>query len=136
MKAVEVVERLQQRPYLGGEFQTHETTARLQNTPRLGECDLDAGHVAQPKRDRVEIEAALGEGQPLGVCAKPLDAVEYALVERAGASDLEHALVGIADAADRAAFDYRALWNEVRQCPQCDVAGAAGYVDQQLARAR
>ena len=55
------------------------------------------GHVAQPERDRIEIEAAVGEGQPLGIGRQPFDAAEDAPVERAGAADLEHALVGVAD---------------------------------------
>ncbi len=105
MKAVEIVERLQQRRHFGGEFEAHEPSARLQHPPRLGERRLDMGHVAQAEGDRIEIEAALGEGQPLGVGAQPLDAVEDALVERAGAADLEHTLVGVAD--DGAALDGR-----------------------------
>src|SRR5271169_3719447 len=130
MKAVEIVEQLQRRPYPGGEFETNEAAAWLQYALRLGERGLDAGHIAQPKRDRIEIEAALGEGQPLGVGAQPLDAVEYTPVERAGASDLEHALVGIAD--DRAPLGDCALWSEVLQHTQCDITCATGHVNQLL----
>ena len=71
--------------------------ARLQHAARLGERRVDPGDVPQPEADRVEIDAAVGHWEPLGVGAQPLDTVEYPLVESASASDREHRLADIAD---------------------------------------
>src|SRR6267378_4248203 len=97
LEAVEVVKRLEEGGDLGGEFEAEKMPARLQDAARLGERRVDPGDVSQPEADRVEIDAAVGYGEPLGVGAQPLDTVEYPLVESASASDREHRLADIAD---------------------------------------
>src|SRR5207248_9279868 len=46
LKAVEIVEGLQERCYRRGEFEAQKPPARLQHAARLGECALDPRHVA------------------------------------------------------------------------------------------
>src|SRR6266446_1355572 len=130
-KAVEVVERLQEKRHRRGEFEAEEPPARSQHAAGLGEGALDPGHVAQAEGDRVEVERAVGEGQLLGVAAQPLDAAENAVVECAGAAGFDHLPVGVAD-DDPAA----GIGGEARQRAARDVAGAAGDVEQALAGAR
>src|SRR5580704_4769348 len=124
-KAVEVVERLQQRRHGRGEFEAEKPSTWLQDAARLGEGALDPGHVAQAEGDRIEVERAVGEGQLLGIAAQPLDADENAIVERAGAAGFDHLAVGVAD-DDPAA----GIGGEARQRAARDVAGAGGDVEQ------
>ena len=131
LKAVEIVGGCKPRRHGRGEFEAEEPPARLQHAARLGERALDVGDVAQAEGDRVEVDAAVGKGQRLGIAAQPLDPREDAVVDRAGAADLEHLLIDVAD-DDVAAL----LWIEPLQRAAGDVAGAAGDIDQQLARPR
>src|SRR5579875_3329791 len=130
-ETVEIVERLQRRDHGGGEFEGEKAASGLQDAPRLGERRRDPRDIAQPEGDRVKIETAIGERQPLGVGDEPYDAREYAAVERAGAPNRQHSLADIADDGAAAAFR-----RQSRQCPQRDIAGAAGDVDEALARPR
>jgi len=61
----------------------------------LGQGPLDPGHVAQPERDRIEVAGPVGDRQPLGIAAQPLDAGEDAVVERPGAAGFEHLMGGV-----------------------------------------
>src|SRR5205823_6273750 len=90
LKAVKIVERLQWRGDGRGEFEAEKPPARLEDAPGLGQRLIDPGHIAQAKRDRAEIEGAVGKRQRLGIAAEPLDPPENAVVERSGAADLQH----------------------------------------------
>ncbi len=133
LEAVEIVERLKERGYFGREFETQKASARLQHAARLGERPIDMGDVAQPEADRIEVDAAVGHRKPLGIGAHPFDPGQNSLIERAGAADREHRLADIAD--DGPALRGPPL-GKTRQGAQCDVAGAAGDIEQTLARTR
>ena len=66
-----------------------------------------------------------------GVAADPFDAGDDAVIDRPGATDIEHLLVDVAD--DRVAA---ALGVEAAHRPAGDVAGAAGNIEQDLSGTR
>ena len=133
LEAVEVIERLKKRGDFGREFETHKASARFEHAARLGERRIDASDVTQSEADRVKIDAAVGHREPLGIGAHPFDPRQNSLVESSGASDREHRLVDVANdgAAVRSPRSSKA-----RQGAQSDIAGAAGDIEQALARTR
>src|SRR6185437_2087230 len=101
-----------------------EAAPRLQDAPRLGERRVEPRHVAQPEGDRIGIDAARRDRQPLGIAAQPLDAGDAATVDGAVAADAQHRLVDVAD-DDGAALALAAAAEDGER----DVAGAAGDVE-------
>ncbi len=82
----------------------------------------------------VEVDAAVGDRQPLGIGAHPLDACEDPLIERAGAPDRQHRLADIANQG--ASLNGGLVRNEALEGTQCDVSGAASDIEKILAWAR
>jgi len=108
--------------------------ARLQYTPHLAECGIDAGDIPQPEPDRVKIDAAVRHRKSLGIGTHPLDPVENPLVDGAGASDREHCFADITN--DRATASGIFFRNEARHGAQCDIAGTTGDIEETLPCAR
>src|ERR1700752_3659243 len=73
LEAVEVIERLKERRNFGREFETQKASARFQHAARLGESGIDSSDVTQSEADRIEIDAAVTDWEPLGVGAQPFD---------------------------------------------------------------
>src|SRR6185503_8683706 len=103
--------------------------ARTQHAARLGERRGDVRDIAQAERDGISIDAAIADRQTLGIAAQPLDAGEAAPIDGAVAAAPHHALIDVADHGARAAA------GAIEEA-EGDVAGAAGDVEQRLARAR
>ncbi len=87
------------------------------------------GDVAQAEGDGIGVDAGIGDRQPLGVAAQPVDAVQYAAIDGAVAAHVQHGLGDVAD--DDPARTAAALDDA-----EGDVAGAAGDVEDGLAGAR
>src|SRR5712671_5275606 len=121
LEAEEVVERLKRRGDFGREFETHKAPARFEHAARLGESRIDPSDVTQSEADRVEIDAAVGHREPLGIGAHPFDPLQNSLVESSGASDRQHRL---ADVADHGAAIGAPSSGKARQGAHGDVAGA------------
>src|SRR6266852_4246435 len=129
LEGVEVVEPGENRQDDVTEFQAEEASARLEDAARLGEGGIDMGDVAQAEGDGIGVDAGIGDRQPLGVAAQPVDAVQYAAIDGAVAADVQHGLGDVAD--DDPARTAAALDDA-----EGDVAGAAGDVEDGLAGAR
>ena len=92
---------------------------------RLAERRRDIGDVADAESDRIGVEEAIGEGQRLGVGLGPDEAVDAAFL-RALHAHFEHRRIDVRHRHARA----------VALEAEGDVAGAAGHVEDLLARAR
>src|SRR5208282_2395362 len=94
-EGVALVKLGQERDGDAAEFEAEEAPAGLEHAPHLLERRADVGHVAQPERDRVGIDAAIGDGKRLGVADEPVDAGELAAVERPVAAPAHHRLIDV-----------------------------------------
>src|SRR5690554_3585959 len=116
MKAIE------HRQHHLAELEAEKATARLQHPPGLSQGFVDPRHIAQAERDRVSIEAAIGERELLGISTHPPQALEPPTVERSIPSHLQHILCQVAD-------DDRSLIADAVTDPEGNVASAPCHVD-------
>jgi hypothetical protein len=121
---VGIVHFLEPRPHRGREFEAEEPAAALQHAVGFAQRGGNVRHVPDAERDRVGIERPIGEGQDLGVGLRPYETLDATLAGAAHA-DLQHRRVDIRDRHRRAAT----------RKAEGDVAGAAGHVEDVLARA-
>ncbi len=103
VKAVGVVELPKSRLLDAGKFQAHESTARFQDAVGFSQGSIDVRHVAQSKRNRVQIVLRVGHvAQILGVALYKAQrfGLEYARPKFGNGSlfpDPQHFLVNVAD---------------------------------------
>src|SRR5215831_2253459 len=134
LKAVEVVERLQKWCDFGRELQAEKPPARPQNSACLGERHIDPGNVSQPEPDRIEVHAAVGDGETLGVRTNPLDPAKNALIKRAIPPNRQHRIADIAN-HDTACLSL-SFSDEVGPRAQRDITGSASNIEKMLTRPR
>ena len=119
----QVIEPIEPGHVDGGKFQAQEAPAGPQHAIGFLERAIDPRHVADAEGDRVAVEAAVGEGQLLGVALDKRHAVVEMAFGGAVAADREHVGIDVADGgAETRAGRFRGA--------EGNVAGAAGDVEQ------
>ena len=126
-EGIEIVELLELGQHHLAELQAEEAPAGLQHPARLGQGLVDLGDIAQPEGDGIGIDAAVGQGQGLGIARHPIDPGDDSAVDGPVAPDRQHGRGQIAD-------DDPGARPRLRQKALGDVAGPAGDIEQELAR--